>query len=270
MKKLRFLSTLVLAVMMMPVMVSCGDDDDDNGSVTVRKQLVGLWESSVLSYIRLDDNGYVFRGDKPEYVDRVVEKGTKGGENYQIVKGYKTVPDAHWSYDEKQHIISIYTDSYYSSYTFVVNMSKDGNSWAGYDASNGRTYSFIRVQNVTNPIVQTDPVPSIPIQIGTPVITNVQYTSVEVSVTVNGDGIIERGILYSTTKNFDVQTASKIISPTNDFKVTLAGLEEGTTYYVKAFALTFSEAFYSSEQSFTTLKRENAAKLVGDISLLTK
>ncbi|MBQ4387108.1 MAG: hypothetical protein II822_05865, partial [Prevotella sp.] len=43
-----------------------------------------------------------------------------------------------------------------------------------------------------------DDTPSIPIQVGTPVITNVQYTSAEVSVTVNGDGITERGILYAT------------------------------------------------------------------------
>ena len=120
-----------------------------------------------------------------------------------------------------------------------------------------------------------DDTPSIPIQVGTPVITNVQYTSAEVSVTVNGDGITERGILYSTTKGFEAQAAFKVISPTNNFKVNLSGLDEGTTYYVKAYALKGSEAVYSSEQSFTTLKQEPApaptGKLVGgDISLLTK
>lgn len=129
---------LILVVIALPLMLSCSSDDGSEDSV--KHKLIGIWKTSMSSsnwkVIQLKSDGSL------QYSMWVKSNGE--------IWGYsKEGTDAHWSYNETEQTISMYSDNGYYSYTYKVNMSDDGNSWAGYTiSSNGstKTVSFIKIE----------------------------------------------------------------------------------------------------------------------------
>lgn len=95
----------------------------------------------------------------------------------------------------------------------------------------------------------------------TPNVTTTSANNIsDITATVGGnitsDGglsVTERGVVYSTSQN--PTTASNKVSSGSGlgvFSVTLSNLQEGTTYYVRAFAKNSIGTSYGSQVSFTT------------------
>ena len=88
--------------------------------------------------------------------------------------------------------------------------------------------------------------------------TNVSYTSATIGGNVMEDGgasVTERGVCYSTSAN-PTTSNTKIISGsgTGSFTCNLTGLQEVTTYYVRAYAINAKGTAYGEEIGFTTTK----------------
>ena len=86
--------------------------------------------------------------------------------------------------------------------------------------------------------------------------TNISFTSVTVGGTVTDDSgatVTERGVVYSTTPN-PTTSNSKISSGSGKgaFTCNLTDLQDGTTYYVRAYAVNQKGTAYGEEKSFTT------------------
>ena len=89
--------------------------------------------------------------------------------------------------------------------------------------------------------------------------TNISYTSATVGGNVTSDGgttVTERGIVYSTTQNPTTSSSTKVTSGTGtgSFTCLLEHLQEGTTYYVRAYAINKKGTSYGEQKSFTTDK----------------
>jgi hypothetical protein len=97
------------------------------------------------------------------------------------------------------------------------------------------------------------------IYLGDIVVSNVTNTSAAVGGEIIAEGIppySERGLCYSTSPNPNLETGQKLVVPGSGkgiFDVTLAGLEPGTAYHVKAYAQNNETVAYSKEKNFTTL-----------------
>ena len=86
--------------------------------------------------------------------------------------------------------------------------------------------------------------------------TNITYTSATIGGNVTADGgatVTERGVVYGTgqnptTSNSKVQSGSG----TGAFTCSLTNLQEGTTYYVRAYAVNQKGITYGGEMSFIT------------------
>ncbi len=92
--------------------------------------------------------------------------------------------------------------------------------------------------------------------IATTLATNVSYTSATVGGNVTDDGgasVTERGICYSTSAN-PTTANTKITSGggLGEFTCNLTELQDGTTYYVRAYAINAKGTAYGEEVSFTT------------------
>ena len=86
--------------------------------------------------------------------------------------------------------------------------------------------------------------------------TNVSYTSATVGGNVMDDGgteVIERGVVYSTSQN-PTREDSKVTSGSGlgKFTCNLTNLQDGTTYYARAYAINEKGVAYGEEVSFTT------------------
>ena len=139
MKNNKILSMMLFAVMMLSMMVSCGGDDDnsdisDMSNMSVKNQLVGVWETSLSS---LNWKHILINSDGTLYYSVSVDK--KKGIAY-----YSAGNRAHWAFNEQTQTISMYTDDGYYRSTYSVNMAADGNSWAGI-TSKGGTDTFVRL-----------------------------------------------------------------------------------------------------------------------------
>ena len=88
--------------------------------------------------------------------------------------------------------------------------------------------------------------------------TNVQFTTATVGGNVTDDGgkpLTAVGVVYSTSENPTLETASKAFASKNEtgaFTCNLTGLSEKTTYYFKAFATNEKGTTYGVQMSFTT------------------
>ena len=85
---------------------------------------------------------------------------------------------------------------------------------------------------------------------------DVTCTSATVGGNVTSDGglsVTERGIVYSTTKN-PTTSSNKITrgTGTGSYSINLTGLADGTTYYVRAYAINNKGTAYGEEVSFKT------------------
>ena len=86
--------------------------------------------------------------------------------------------------------------------------------------------------------------------------TNITGTSATIGGNVTSDGgqpVTERGIVYSTTKN-PTTSSNKITrgTGTGSYSINLTGLADGTTYYVRAYAINNRGTAYGEEVSFKT------------------
>ncbi len=87
-------------------------------------------------------------------------------------------------------------------------------------------------------------------------VTDVTTTSAVVSGNVGYDGgsaITEYGICYATTENPTVDNTKVTATADNNgnYSVTLEGLESGTTYYARAYAINSVGTAYGEQMSFT-------------------
>ena len=93
----------------------------------------------------------------------------------------------------------------------------------------------------------------------TSVITQITQTTAVVGGSVTADGnasVTERGVVYSTVSNPVINniyhTTITSGSGTGSFSVNLTNLVEGTTYYVRAYAVNSAGVSYGEEVSFMT------------------
>ena len=86
--------------------------------------------------------------------------------------------------------------------------------------------------------------------------SNISYTSATVDGYVSNDGganVTERGIVYSTSKGPTTSNSKvKNGSGTGSFSCNLSNLQDGVTYYVRAYATNLKGTAYGEEKSFTT------------------
>ena len=87
-------------------------------------------------------------------------------------------------------------------------------------------------------------------------VNNISYTSATIDGTVTDDGgatVTERGVVYSTTSN-PTTSNSKVVSGSGKgaFTCNLTDLQDGVTYYVRAYAVNQKGTAYGEEKSFTT------------------
>lgn len=86
--------------------------------------------------------------------------------------------------------------------------------------------------------------------------TNITYTSATISGNVTSDGgtaITERGVVYGTNQNpTTANTKVTSGSGTGSFSCSLSNLQDGTTYYVRAYAVNKKGTSYGEQKSFTT------------------
>ena len=91
----------------------------------------------------------------------------------------------------------------------------------------------------------------------TSLVTNIDYTSASISGYVIDDGganVIERGVVYGTSPN-PTTSDNKAVSDSNtkSFICNLTNLQDGTTYYARAYAVNELGVAYGKEVSFTTI-----------------
>ena len=105
--------------------------------------------------------------------------------------------------------------------------------------------------------------------------TNIAYTSATIGGNVTSDGgasVTERGVVYSTSSN-PTTANSKVTSGsgTGSFTCNITNLQEGTTYYVRAYATNEKGTDYGNQVVFTTSKvlLENGHEYV-DLGLSVK
>ena len=102
--------------------------------------------------------------------------------------------------------------------------------------------------------------------VSTTSVTNVSYTSATIGGNVTSDGgstVTERGVVYSTSQNPTTSNAKKTSgSGTGSFSVNLSGLSEGTTYYVRAYAINSKGTSYGEQVSFTTKKESSVPSVL--------
>ena len=94
-------------------------------------------------------------------------------------------------------------------------------------------------------------IPTTPLSVTTPVVTDVTSTSATVSATATGTGITGRGFCYGTSANPTIND-TKVSVASKDMSVTLTGLQAKTTYHVRGFVQSSNEVKYSSDVTFTT------------------
>ena len=113
---------------------------------------------------------------------------------------------------------------------------------------------------------------------GVPVVTtsqptNISYTSATVGGNVTNDGgleVTERGVVYGTNQNPTIED-SKVTngSGLGQFTCNLTDLQDGTTCYVRAYAINAKGTAYGEEVSFMTTSSENSHEYV-DLGLSVK
>ena len=114
-----------------------------------------------------------------------------------------------------------------------------------------------------------------PPTVTTSTVTQITTTTAVAGGNVTDDGgvsVTERGVVYSTNQNPTVAD-TKVVSGSGlgDFICNLTNLQEGTTYYVRAYAVNAKGTAYGEEVSFTTKERyyENGYEYI-DLGLSVK
>jgi len=104
-------------------------------------------------------------------------------------------------------------------------------------------------------------------------VTNVSYTSATCGGNVTADGgqnVSERGICYATTSSPTTSnTKIKSGSGTGSFSCNITGLEESTTYYVRAYAINSKGTSYGEVKTFTTKGHTTPVLTTNSVSDIT-
>ena len=140
---------------------------------------------------------------------------------------------------------SLYTDYPYSAWNVDFYSNNVGRS------NFLRSYGF-SVRPVYGEYIPASTLPTVT----TSSATNISKTSATVGGNVTNDGgtsVTARGVVYSTSSN-PTTSNSKVTSGSGmgSFSVNLTNLVEGTTYYVRAYAINEKGTAYGAEKSFTT------------------
>lgn len=152
-----------------------------------------------------------------------------------------------------------YDDTHHSNYPatigeFEVNLSNltpNTTYFARAYAENsiGITYSDDEIPFITAPEMN-------PPTVITGEVTNIGQTSAMVEGEVVSDGnseVTERGICWSTSTNSTIDdTHLSNGSGIGTYSVEMSGLQPGTTYYVRAYAINSIDIAYGEEKNFTT------------------
>lgn len=89
-------------------------------------------------------------------------------------------------------------------------------------------------------------------------VTNVEYFTATVLCDVSSDGgasVTERGVVYSTNQNPTIEDRKSINgSGIGVFTCNISNLQEGTTYYARAYAINKKAIVYGEQINFTTKK----------------
>ena len=100
--------------------------------------------------------------------------------------------------------------------------------------------------------------------------TDIAYTWATVGGNVTNDGagtVSERGVCYSTSANPTTSdNVEKSGSGVGNYTVDLYSLSDGTTYYVRAYAINEKGISYGEEKSFTTLQYGKPTVLTSSVS----
>ncbi len=128
-------------------------------------------------------------------------------------------------------------------------------NWSDGSTNNPRTDTDVRsdlsvtanfeIKSVTLPVVTTTPASQV---------SNVSAVSGGDITDDGGDSVTSRGVCWSTVANPTVSDSITTSGAgTGVFSADLTGLEPGTTYHVRAFAVNLAGIGYGNEVSFTTL-----------------
>ena len=103
--------------------------------------------------------------------------------------------------------------------------------------------------------------------------TNVSYTSATIGGNVTDDGgleVTERGVVYATMQN-PTTTNTKITSDSGlgEFTCNLIDLQDGVTYYARAYAVNAKGTAYGEEVSFTTKAKTIATIITSQATNIT-
>ena len=98
--------------------------------------------------------------------------------------------------------------------------------------------------------------PIVPPTVTTSAVTQITETTAVAGGNVTADGgasVTERGVVYSTTANPTTANTKKVSgSGTGAFTCNLTGLQAGTTYYVRAYAINEKGTAYGEQVTFKT------------------
>lgn len=140
-----------------------------------------------------------------------------------------------------------------SDSTFVCSLS---------DLTDGKTYSvYAFAKNAqgtaySEKVITFTTIAIVPPTVVTSDVTAISYTSAVCGGDISSDGnaeVTERGICYGTTAQ--PTTKDSVIlcgSGTGAFSTVLPNLQDGTTYYVRAFATNSKGTAYGEQKTFTT------------------
>ena len=157
-----------------------------------------------------------------------------------------------------------------STYTAVlVNLKEETTYYVQYEALNAfsstkdkNTYDFKTKKQVVLPTVVTSTV------------TQITVSSAVMGGNVTSDGgatVTERGVVYSTSQNPDINDINDFICPcgsgTGEFTYNATTLKSNTTYYVRAYAKNEKGTAYGEQVSFTTAEEISETPVYVDLGL---
>lgn len=130
----------------------------------------------------------------------------------------------------------------------------------------GSKKSTIGLPTIMSSFVTTGP----PI-VSNPTSSNVLNSSATINATVNGDGgsaITERGFYYGTTAN-PTSNKTVVAGTTGSFNSNIDGLNPGTQYYFRGYAINANGTTYSVDERFTTQSGPSLPTVVASYTINT-
>ena len=199
-------------------------------------------------------NGYKVTSKKSGYTNKSIFLPA-AGRRYDSLLDDAGSDGNYWS-------SSLCTDSPYAYYLY-------------FSSSNVCWYGSVRFYGRSVRPVYGEYVPeSTLLVVTTGVVTQITETTAVAGGNVTSDGgasVTERGVVYGTSEN-PTTANSKVVggSGTGTFTCNLADLQEGTTYYVRAYAVNSQGTAYGEQVSFTTLEEVSATPEYVDLGLSVK